>query len=729
MFIGEIHDKLLNRLLELRKLDPSFTFWLRKKKDGLENGQWFQGTDKYISVGLVTENSGNLSTKSVALHFDFNHEKIQGYLILENRLKEKSNCFGFFSELAEHMKIAKNDIMWYKSFDSSDGINSIIKDFWKFYPVLIKLIQKHKLENKLVISEEQFIKSLEKVNFYRNRLNTNHIAKNINHHMSTTPLNQILYGPPGTGKTYSTIDKVVEICDADYQEGNHVHNKSIYDRLVKEGRVVFTTFHQSMAYEDFIEGIKPVTVDSKIQYYIQDGIFKKLCESATDSIKEFIVERKKSILSTPTLSFEQKYKLFVQAIQQGKINVTTKTGIAVQLTHVSGNGNMRLTTGASALGYIISSNRLKKLVANIPNPSSLQNIHDEIREVIGGANTSLYYAALAAFSEFNTTLTNEIDEVGTDVSVSDILLPKEDISEIPKYVIVIDEINRGNVSAIFGELITLIEEDKRLFAENALSIDLVYSKGEPEKFIVPPNLYILGTMNTADRSVEALDTALRRRFSFTEMLPQPELLSPSAMLTRLMWRYEKVGWEDAEYLDKENSLRSFLGQTDEEQWKERVDIWDTKMKGKDSAVLDHFKHFNFNGYNLEKLLRTINERIEVLVDRDHTIGHAFFMNVNSIEDLRSTFAKNIIPLLQEYFYGNYEKMEMVIGPWFFEPYSQKKNITEIFAVANQNFDLPERQLKLTNVATMELQKFQNALKRLLDINYKIPELEPIESNE
>ena len=169
------------------------------------------------------------------------------------------------------------------------------------------------------------------------------------------------------------------------------------------------------------------------------------------------------------------------------------------------------------------------------------------------------------------------------------------------YAIFIDEINRGNVSAIFGELITLIEQDKRLGEENELRAKLPYSKKE---LGVPPNLYIFGTMNTADRSVEALDTALRRRFAFEEVMPIPELL----------------------------------------------------------------ENIEFDKFNLSQVLRVINERIEALLDRDHTIGHSYFIKIQSgdTEALRHAFENKVIPLLQEYFYHDYEKIALILGEGFVE---------------------------------------------------------------
>ena len=163
------------------------------------------------------------------------------------------------------------------------------------------------------------------------------------------------------------------------------------------------------------------------------------------------------------------------------------------------------------------------------------------------------------------------------------------------YAILIDEINRGNVAGIFGELISLIEEDKRSGATNSLTARLPYSR---EDFSVPSNVYVIGTMNSADRSVEALDTALRRRFSFVEMPPRPELLT------------------------------------------------------------------TIDGVDLTQLLQAMNSRLEALRDRDHRIGHAYLMGIGSLDALRATFADRIIPLLQEYFYGDWQKIAMVLGPRF-----------------------------------------------------------------
>ena len=204
-----------------------------------------------------------------------------------------------------------------------------------------------------------------------------------------------------------------------------------------------------------------------------------------------------------------------------------------------------------------------------------------------------------------------------------------------QYAIFIDEINRGNVANIFGELITLIEPDKRMGAANAMTVSLPYSKDE---FGVPKNLDIIGTMNTADRSVEALDTALRRRFSFQEVLPKPELVKE--VLT-------------------------------------------------DKA--------NFNGIQLNEVLERINYRIEKLIDRDHTIGHAYFLKLKDVDDYKAglvgVFCDNIMPLLQEYFYNDYPKIGLVLGKGFVQVLNnEKKEVKFADFDAEGSDDYMEREL-------------------------------------
>jgi hypothetical protein len=225
-----------------------------------------------------------------------------------------------------------------------------------------------------------------------------------------------------------------------------------------------------------------------------------------------------------------------------------------------------------------------------------------------------------------------------------------------RYAIFIDEINRGNVSNIFGELITLIEQDKRKGAEHAMSATLPYSK---KAFSVPSNVDIYGTMNTADRSVEALDTALRRRFSFTEMLPQPELIKT------------------------EGPLKSSQG-----------------------AI---------NGIDLSVLLTTINKRIEKLLDKDHQIGHSYFLKVDTLKSLKSAFHTSIIPLLQEYFFGDYGKIGLVLGQGFFEEMEASTDDKFFAEFKDYEIDgiLDKRVYHIKDVTLMDDNSFIDIVKAIL----------------
>ena len=366
------------------------------------------------------------------------------------------------------------------------------------------------------------------------------------------PLNQILFGAPGTGKTYNTKRIAVEIINGKKQRTREEINAE-YEDLVNAKQIVFTTFHQSLSYEDFIEGIKPETIDGNVTYEIKDGIFKSLCKTA-------------SLRQIDSDNFDSVYQKLLNEIDKS----SEKKLVLETIVH------------SKEFSIYRNSKNNIRFHANTEKASEGVIKKDVIEHYLKTGET-------LDWAPYTKALGNYL--------VEHYNYSQNENNEQKNYVIIIDEINRGNVSAIFGELITLLEEDKRKGNKEQTEVILPYSN---DKFSVPNNVYIIGTMNTADRSVEALDTALRRRFSFIEMQPNPSVLLNS------------------EYID----------------------------------------------VDLKKLLETINQRIEVLVDKDHQIGHSYFIGIQNLEDLKQTFKDKIIPLLEEYFYGDFGKIGLVLGGSF-----------------------------------------------------------------
>ena len=397
------------------------------------------------------------------------------------------------------------------------------------------------------------------------------------------PLNQILYGPPGTGKTYSVVLKAMSIVDGiDYSSevstSDYANFKSRYDELCMKGQIAFVTFHQSYGYEDFIEGIRPRTDGQMISYEVRDGILKTISLRAMKNWLKAAETHKNSIDDVDM--FEKSFQLFEEALDEshdGKEKITLYRGGAAELEM----GAMGRSVVVSLPGY--------KTTFNLPK-SQLKKLWVRREEIKRPADTKLYN------SSFFWAVLEHLKNIALKVTK----IPPQAIEqeELKPFFLVIDEINRGNISKIFGELITLIEDDKRIGAPYEMRVTLPYSQEDEDPFGLPPNLYILGTMNTSDRSIALLDTALRRRFEFEEIRPDPSTL-----------------------------------------------------KGIEVE----------SGINLSEMLSAMNERIEYLYDRDHTIGHAYFINVKSLSDLETVFRRKIIPLLQEYFYEDWAKVRLALN--------------------------------------------------------------------
>lgn len=518
-----------------------------------------------------------------------------------------------------------NKIFFYASGESIICFYGIIKEIrdGKF---IINKIQKLKNTISLdKVKEYNFNPSQSSQNFsnvfvLNYLLLANNLIK-VKKMIQNIPLNQILYGSPGTGKTYHTIDKALEILGENLESRDE--KKAKFDEYVKNGQIVFTTFHQSYGYEEFVEGIKP-RIDSKenskeIEYEIKDGIFKELCEKALDNYEN-------SILNTDELNkkieLKEKVENFLNWLLETNEPIGKTKGGNFFVVEIDNKTIVIYSEGVERFDGIFNLN-LSIFMELLKCKDEFNNATEMFKKVFNrdyADRTHTYYFNLVkkfkAYEEKQLTAKIENN--------------KNNDNSLKPYIIIIDEINRGNLSKIFGELITLIEPSKRIGEKEELKVTLPYSG---EKFGVPKNVYIIGTMNTADRSITSLDTALRRRFEFIEMMPDVSKLS-----------------------------------------------------------------MDCEGINLQELLKAINTRIEYLLDREKTIGHAFFVSVENLEDLKKVFQNKIIPLLQEYFYNDYALINEVLNDngMIFEDKKDDKYLQKI-----KNLDSVNSERSIYNIASFD----------------------------
>ena len=466
------------------------------------------------------------------------------------------------------------------------------------------------------------------------------------------PLNRILYGPPGTGKTYTTTEFAVECFDPQwyqtwqksslYELEKRQQIKNKYDELVNKGRIAFTTFHQSFAYEDFVEGIRAETNENTnhLTYSIKEGVFKDIVNEANEvkathkvsglsdqpkiwklsigevsekTFRDSCIARGEARIGWPELG---DLKLNLNERNQAQQNYFNERGSQDKSSIEDFAYNMSIgdvilclksVTSIQAVGIITSDYYYDETQALGEEYVHTRNVDWILKDIdldILSLNDNIQITQKTCYqlTRFNwNDLVEELSKQGLSLDRDIKIYDDSSHPNALNYMIIIDEINRGNISRIFGELITLLEPDKRKGGSDAREVILPYSK---QRFSVPSNLYVLGTMNTADKSLAQIDFALRRRFEFIELLPNPNLLAD-------------------------------------------IEIF---------------------GVNVSDLLKIMNQRIEVLLDREHTIGHAYFWSLKDLEsddaleiELANIFKNRIIPLLQEYFFSDWERIGWVLN--------------------------------------------------------------------
>ena len=379
--------------------------------------------------------------------------------------------------------------------------------------------------------------------------------------------NLLLYGPPGTGKTYNTVNYAVSIVENRPLEDIIAEGYPLalekYDRYTKMGRIAFMTFHQSLSYDDFIEGIRPeVNDDGSLIYVPTPGVFYNFCRKADHPV---MLEGSipKALEGISDLN-----RIYAIEIEDREGACVSGTVPVESLPEGVVDGDVLI---------VLCGDSKADLIGIVEEAQSYRVNWYALESPVSVPSGTAPYRIIQPSKKFVFNLVNNGEH-----------------KDEGNCVFIIDEINRGNISRIFGELITLLESSRRRGRPECLEVYLAQMK---VMFSVPDNVYVLGTMNTADRSLTALDTALRRRFEFIEMMPDPNVL---------------------------------LG-------RKVADI------------------------NLSRLLATINNRIEILYDREHMMGHAYFIGVRTLEDLAQCFINKVIPLLQEYFFDDYEKICWVLG--------------------------------------------------------------------
>lgn len=576
-------------------------------KNNGEVESWRKFLSKYplVCMGWSPQDNGG--------HYFYNEMKINDVVIVAQRQSWNWNIYS--------VGIVNSDVF-------SDG-NGIESGVWEempsesWYKKLSFWISKPKFENFngytgqippaiWQLTDEETIKSINTmIENERKNIELNETLK-----MLKFNKNLILTGAPGTGKTYKTTEIAVALIDGSLPP-TRVKLMERYKELITVEQISFTTFHQSLDYEEFIEGLKPETDEDsgEMTYQVKNGIFKKICNKATSNPENLQLEKLVESIMDNAIKNATEYETTFHKI---KFKIIDFSDDIIKIEHGTFN-NPNWSTPKNPIVKINYSDLLqllqqpkkvlsKKEVATVLKRKSkttpdnyLIAINAILYDLVGQQNTTIqknnsdepkYYDFIRkAWSGEKLTDENKnypIDKV-VEFIKNDILFKKRENTNSQPHILIIDEINRGNISKIFGELITLLEKDKRIGEENEITVTLPYSQ---ETFGVPSNLFIIGTMNTADRSIGHIDYAIRRRFSFLSLKSDRNVISS----------YDK---------------------------------YENGTKEKAENLFDDIKDF-------------ISSNINADLDADDLmIGHSYFLCKTS-DDLKIRLEFEMIPLIEEY---------------------------------------------------------------------------------
>jgi len=618
-----------------------FKIALEKEINNLESLDLDQRRDIYITSKNLIDPM-NYKERDIRLEIDsendysiisiqeFINDKFETYSPLWD-LYLKKNVHNERYSLTELLVFSKNDHATKKQSYIEAVLDDLNEKSWfkVMSPVALYdnvIVGRKKTKTKHKQEEDEEIETLDSNEVDADNMGLDHYRKLLDENP-----NLIFYGPPGTGKTY-TAQKLIE-----YIEHKTSGENKSFEKLISDERIQFITFHQSYSYEEFVEGIRPIFQEEKtekngsIQYEIVNGIIKDLAEiAALSQVNENQSIKGKTEISknsqTYKISLGKRYDesyiyelckknnyIAIGWLGEQSLQDLNKSEIFNELKEAYNTDNP--TNDASSIDLFVNQINKGDFILVYDSPTTIRDIgivdseyyfndDDEndyhhrrdvkwvkhfdvpfdILNINGGVRLTLktvYQLNKIQFSDIRELLSEDDDE-------------SLNIKELKPCYLIIDEINRGNISKIFGELITLIEKDKR----DILSVDLPYSR-KPFRF--PSNLFIIGTMNTADRSIAIMDTALRRRFTFIELEPNPEVIRIS-----------------------------------------------------DSAVIE-------DEIKLDLLLSSLNKKINDEYDRDHRIGHSYFLGIDSFSKFKNLWDYKIIPLLLDYFYNDSKTVVKIVG--------------------------------------------------------------------